>query len=206
MDDHFILEIENNISEDICKQIIRRFENDPFKEQSKIGTTIDGEGSIDLRRRNSKEICISPKKEWNDIDKILKDALGEGIKLYRKEIEKKIKVVGEDPHFLLGDCLMQGVSDHGYIVQRVEKDSWFRWHHDSSYNHQILTVIWYLNTMDISNGGRTEFISGRKVLPKVGKLLIFPSTWTNIHCGSLVRNQYKYICTTGIYVNNSKTR
>jgi hypothetical protein len=205
MDDHFILEIENNIPDDICKQIIERFENDPNKEQSKIGTTIDNEGIIDLSRRNSKEICISPKQRWNDIDKILKDAIGEGLRLYRKEIEKKIQMVGEDPNFLM-KYLMQDVTDHGYVVQRVEKDSWFRWHHDSTYNDNMLTVIWYLNTVDISNGGRTEFISGRKVLPKVGKLLIFPSTWTNLHCGSWVRNQYKYICTTSIYVKRLKTK
>ena len=197
MDDHFILEIENNIPEDICKQIIRRFENDPVKTQGTIGC----EGIIDLRRRNSKEICISSRREWNDIDKIFKDALDKGVQSYRKEFEKKIKMTGENPNYLLGDSLMGDLIDEGYAVQRVEKDSWFHWHHDSPYNNRILTAIWYLNTVDVSNGGRTEFISGRKVLPKVGKLLIFPSTWTNLHCGSWVRNQYKYICAANIYIN-----
>ena len=66
---------------------------------------------------------------------------------------------------------------------------------------RLFTCIFYLNTMKEESGGRTEFLSGRKVLPKAGKLLIFPATWSNIHCGSWVKDEHKYICTIGVYVN-----
>jgi hypothetical protein len=94
--------------------------------------------------------------------------------------------------------LGNNVQDCGYVVQRVEKDSWYRWHHDDTYNGRIINIIFYLNTLDESDGGRTEFINGRKISPKVGKVLMFPTTWTNIHCGSWVKN-YKYMCTTSLF-------
>ncbi len=57
MDDHFILEIDNFIPESICNEIIKRFESDPNKEQSRIGVKADNSGGcMDLARRNSREI------------------------------------------------------------------------------------------------------------------------------------------------------
>lgn len=199
MDDHFILEIDNFLPESLCKEIIKRYENEPDKKQSRIGVDPDnGGGILDLARRNSKEIDISVKPNWSDIDKIFYGYLKKAVDVYRKEIAKKLRLIGEDPDFCMDFILGNNVQDGGYTVQRVEKNSWFRWHHDQTYDNRILNVICYLNTLDESEGGRTEFIHGRKIIPKAGKILFFPSTWTNLHCGSWVKN-YKYICVTSLF-------
>ena len=201
MDDYFSLEIDNFIPEHRCNEIIKRFESEPNKEQGKVGSSPDDRYRfVDLSRRNSKEIRISGNPKWKDIDEIIHEYLGKGLWLYIKEVKKKIELLGEDAEFQIQYIIGNNVEDSGYVVQRVEKDSWVRWHHDDTYDGRILNVIFYLNTLDESDGGRTEFIHGRKTFPKVGKLLIFPTTWTNIHCGSWVKN-YKYICTTSIFKN-----
>lgn len=199
MDEHFILEIENFLPESLCNEMIKRFENDPYKRQSKIGVGPDNSGGvIDLSRRNSKEIEVSGDPKWRDIDKILNEYVGKAVLLYSEEIKKRIKRVGEDPAFLLPYILGDKMEDNGYFLQRVEKDSWFRWHHDDTYDERIVNFIFYLNTIEEPDGGRTEFIHGRKITPKVGKLLIFPTTWTNIHSGSWTKKP-KYMCVTSIF-------
>ena len=57
----------------------------------------------------------------------------------------------------------------------------------------MLTFIWYLN--DISEGGHTEFNTGFKVQPELGKLVIFPGLWPWVHRGNAPKSEVKYICT-----------
>ena len=199
MDDHFILEIDDILPEHACNEIIKRFESEPNKKQSRIGVGADNNGGIlDLSSRNSKEICISDDPKWMNITKILYEAIYKSMHTYGKEVAKKIQTIGENVDFQM-QFLIDNIKDSGLVIQRVEKDSWFRWHHDCTYNNRILNIIIYLNTLDEADGGRTEFIHGRKIFPKVGKILIFPTTWTNIHSGSWVKNKYKYICTTSFF-------
>jgi hypothetical protein len=199
MDEHFILEIDNFLPEHVCNEMVKRFESDPNKRVSKIGVASDDTGGFyDLSRRNSKEMIISNKPEWKDIDKIVNATISKAVRIYKQELAKKLELIGEDPNFQMIYLMGNSVEDTGYMLQRVEKNSWYRWHHDHTYDDRILNIIIYLNTLDESEGGRTEFIHGRKVFPKVGKLLIFPTTWTNVHCGSWVTN-YKYICTTSLF-------
>tara|TARA_Y100000389_G_scaffold190731_1_gene215882 strand:- start:96 stop:701 length:606 start_codon:yes stop_codon:yes gene_type:complete len=199
MDDHFILEIDDFIPEHVCNEMIKRFESEPNKEQGKVGSSTDERHRfIDLSKRNSKEIRISANPKWIDIDEIIQQCVIKALRAYTKEIKRKIELIGEDAEFQMQSLVGNNLDDCGYVVQRVENDSWYRWHHDDTYNGRIINIIFYLNTLDESDGGRTEFINGRKISPKVGKVLIFPTTWTNIHCGSWVK-KYKYMCTTSLF-------
>jgi hypothetical protein len=57
--------------------------------------------------------------------------------------------------------------------------------------YRFITFIWYIN--DVNIGGETEFIDGTKILPKQGKLLMFPSSWTYTHRGNMPISSDKYI-------------
>ena len=58
--------------------------------------------------------------------------------------------------------------------------------------YRVITFIWYLN--DVVEGGETYFLKG-KVIPKKGKLVLFPATWTYLHKGNMPISSDKYIIT-----------
>ena len=201
MDDHLILEIDNVLSPQLCKEIIEMFEKSPDKVQSVIVNHIKKHSIVDLDRRNSLELFISCRDEWSNIDKKLSSSLKGCLKIYREELYKKIEIVGEDPNFL-GPIMLRGydLTDDGYDIIRVNKNSEYRWHHDEDYGKIILRCIWYLNDMSESDGGKTMFLNGRVIKPKVGKVVIFPTTWIHAHCGTKVFNTNKYIITANISI------
>ena len=201
MDDHLILEVENVLSTKLCEEIIDRFEKNPNKTQSVIINHVNNSTIIDLKRRDSLELYFTTIDEWSDIDKKLRSSLTNCLCIYRNELRKKIEKVGEDPDFL-GPMMLRGyiLKDSGYVINRINKNSQYRWHHDDRYDNTILRCIWYLNDMSESDGGRTEFFNGRVIKPKAGKVVIFPTTWIHAHCGTKVLNNYKYIITTDISI------
>lgn len=58
---------------------------------------------------------------------------------------------------------------------------------------RFLVLFWYLN--DVTEGGGTQFDT-MTVLPKRGRLLIFPPTWTYPHSGLPTVSNDKYIAGT----------
>jgi Rps23 Pro-64 3,4-dihydroxylase Tpa1-like proline 4-hydroxylase len=63
--------------------------------------------------------------------------------------------------------------------------------------YRIITYLWYINTVD--EGGETEIWNNYKVKPEVGKLILFPATWTYPHRGKVPISNDKYIITGWIY-------
>jgi hypothetical protein len=195
MDESFIYTIKNNLPSDICKAIIKKFESHP--EQWDDGAV--GENPINKEWKDSKEICITENLEtWgNAYEKMtffLKRGLHEYIEEYTKFLHKKIGVYGDTKfvtHFSIGNNNTLGE----LAIQRIRKGSRYRWHSDNCSRHpnRILTFMWYLNTLEEDEGGKTAFIDGRKVRPEEGKLIFFPAAWTALHCGELIKAEYKYL-------------
>jgi|TARA_R110000823_G_C15723089_1_gene478892 hypothetical protein len=207
MDTNLIFEIDKILDPELCNQIIHRFEQDPNKKQSVIINPIDKSEFHNLKLRNSKEIHIfsNENNDWTHISLQLEDILKECVKMYDTEFRKIVMDIGEDPEFLSRQIwkntnLQVGYS--GFSIQRVEPDTWYRWHHDCNYGKRIMQCIFYLNTMNEGEGGTTRFISGREVKPEVGKVLMFPTSWSNFHSGSHIFKKPKYICTTSLYLQN----
>ena len=61
----------------------------------------------------------------------------------------------------------------------------------------MIAMLFYLN--DVRNGGETEFISGKKVRPSTGKLVMFPATWNFIHRGVPPKKSKKYIISSYLH-------
>ena len=195
MDESFIYEIKNNLPSNLCKAIIKKFESnsDQFRD-GKVGET-----TLNKSWKNSKEINLTEYPQtWGKLYEKVVYFVTKGLIEYGKEYTKFLdKTCGIDgdtnfvKHFSLGtkivlDCIS---------IQRISEGSRYRWHSDYSTGHptRILTFMWYLNTLEEDEGGKTAFINGRKVRPEEGKLLFFPATWTGIHCGQLIKTKYKYI-------------
>lgn len=89
----------------------------------------------------------------------------------------------------------------GYVnVQHYKPDqSYYGWHSerttaDPRYNNRHLVFMTYLN--DVTDKGETEWLhQEKKVQPRKGHTLIWPTDWTYTHRGIASPTQDKYIVT-----------
>jgi hypothetical protein len=193
MDGNFIFEMENFIPKELCDDIIQRFENDPKKVQSAIKDT--NKVVLDLERRNSFHLKVKDMNNSSHIEDNLKCKLKDAINIYKREFCNYFKRYNENPEFINKVIFSErDVKITDVFIQRVTPKSQFRWHTDES-TDSCHTCIIYLNDIDTKDGGATEFVCGRKVQPKAGKLLLFPAVWSNVHRGSFVHKP-KYMITS----------
>ena len=181
--DDFILEIPNNLSMELCEEMIKRYEEDDRKSE---GITLGGKY---LSHKISTDLHFSGLKEWKDVDNKVYEKLTEGLQIYRSHLTKHIG--DQNSHF-------DNLNDSGYQIQKTSRGEYYSWHNDDNVKTgRVLTFLWYLNTLDIAaDGGGTLFYGGKVIRPEQGKLIIFPATWTYQHMGlPVTREKSKYICT-----------
>ncbi len=185
-DDLFVMIIENHLEDELCDEMIERFENDQRKYDGVTG------GGLNKEMKDTKDLHISDLEEWKDIDNKLFFKLQDALQKYFNKINLKNNLFA-----------FNNIDDLGYQIQKYNKNEGkYLWHHDSlSYNShksRIITYLWYLNTLE--EGGETEFLNG-KIKPEKGKLILFPSTWTFYHRAHIPISDHKYICTGWILSN-----
>lgn len=177
---------KNTLTEEFCKHVIRKFENDENKYTGRVGH------GIDESLKKTTDLLIRIDNDWGEEDEVFCKSLSANLKLYLGQLENP-----------LAPSKNSGLTDTGYQLQKYTPDGFYGWHDDYCFSvengSRVLTFIWYLNTVD--EGGYTEFLNGEKINPEVGKLLIFPSTWTYVHRGCNPVNQNKYICTGWLWNN-----
>lgn len=187
----FIYEIENALPKDVCEQIIERFKKDNTKHPSKIGPS----GRVNEKVRKSTTLMISGEERWKDIDDILFKAISRSVIEYGEYIKKYTL---DSVH----TNLFEDINDEGYTINEMKVGEFYTWHIDDMVKNgkrRSVSCVLYLNTLEEDQGGCTEFWCGKKVRPKQGKILLFPSSWTYIHRGAPVKNSgVKYTCVTWI--------
>jgi hypothetical protein len=178
----FIYEVDNALPPEICREMIRRFEERQDQQYlGRIGQMADENRSI----KRSTDLVVSGKEDWKDVDYNLHRSMA----LMMREFREKF------PYF------KGRFKDMGYAIQRTDPGEFYHWHIDGG-SHQFaerqLVVVWYLNDVD-GPGGETEFLfQGVKVKPKEGKMLLFPPFWTHEHRGVTLEKGVKYIATTWV--------
>lgn len=181
----YLREYPNVLSREVCQDIMARFDADERKHLGVIGRGYNPDV------KQSTDLKITGLPEWEDIDRLFQDSVEKYVPHYIVEVVNQCGWAVIEPF------------DKGYQIQRTEPGGFYHWHQDYdcySLDRQFtrcITCIWYLN--DIEEGGHTEFITGEKIKPEAGKLLLFPATWTFAHRGTPPVNQTKYLCTTWIY-------
>jgi hypothetical protein len=182
--DNFIFVKDNVLDKNTCEKIIQLFESDNEKSRGKIG-----DGFIDINYKKTFDLPVSHSDKWKELDEIVFSYLSPQLSEYL------IKLY-EDAPPSISLFYSSHIFDNGYQIQKYEKNSGFyKWHSDiKTYDNQtrFITFLFYLN--DVIEGGETLFING-KVNPKAGRLLLFPSTWTYMHKGSMPISDNKYILT-----------
>lgn len=165
----FILEFNDVLSEEMCENIIKKYDKD--------------------ERKIKGDLMITSLPDWNDIDKHVSDVLSKYIDIYIDTIDKYCVEKSDTTFELLHDTGL-----------KIQKDDYYKWREDSYYSNvdRKLSCIFYLNTLQVNDGGSTIFSCGKQIRPKCGSLLIFPSTWTYYHRGEEIYNREKYTITTFI--------
>ena len=206
-----IVEYDDVIPADKCKEIIDKFEYDNRKSQGITASDTEGK-AIENSIKRSTDLWISQWPEWQEEDKLFFDALSPHVKKYLLYIKQK-----------LGDEIqsVNDLVDSGYQIQRTDAGEGYGWHSDDDYGpildtivmpirgyrdsgtvlqaRRLFTYMFYLN--DDFEGGHTQFrVGGGKdgifdVKPKTGKLICFPASWYFHHRGDIVTKGTKYVCT-----------
>ena len=188
--ERYIFEIDDALPRDFCEDVISRFECD---ERKKIGETVAG---VNEKIKKSTDLPISMpelREDWQDVIDEVGKCVNEVLVQYKEHVD--------------AEGLDRGLSIHKTIngatiglpqIQKTERDGFYTWHHDSHLN-RVFTYILYLNDVEEGIGGTTEFLCGKTIQPKAGKLVIFPATFTYIHRGTKLKEGTKYIMTNFIY-------
>ena len=180
-----IYECDNFITPDYCKHLIDKFESGETKID---GSTINGINSS----KKSVDLRIYGEDRWYNEEMYITKMLRKAQNSYQT--------------FLKGDNfdrddLLYDAMKHCYIfppqIQKTVPGGYYKWHFDVTLPmcYKVFTYIIYLNDVDKESGGATEFNCGKIIQPKVGKIVIFPTTLTYLHRGKLLENGLKYIAT-----------
>lgn len=196
---------ENVLDRQFCEEIIQKFDGDDRKVEGSV-EYVSEEGiyspSLDSNLKKSYDLNITGIENWEEEDEIFYKSFNSNVKDYFEYIDTFSPLQGEKSAIGHG---ITNFKDRGYLIRSYEKsDGYFHWHNDFSYdkNHglRMLTLIWYLN--DVVEGGETEFIDGTIIKPKVGQLLIFPTSWYMVHRGKMPISNKKYIVTGWLYAHH----
>ena len=174
--DDLIYVAEDKLDKDFCKHCIEKFNKDDNRYQGEVGS------GVNLEMKRSIDLTISDNDNWKEEDNVFYNSFKKTLDSYKKELK----------HPFPDKCLLGRIEDSGYQIQQTKPGDFYTWHQDGM-NSRILTIIWYLN--DINEDGYTEFSSGLKIQPEMGKILMFPAQWPWVHRGYPPKYETKYICT-----------
>lgn len=189
--ENYIFELENVISREICHSIIEKYENDDRKEPGKMSR------GVDKRVKDSTDLEACKYEEWKPLCHYIGSQVVSSLTLYIEHLSKN----GINKTNNINDIF--STAHIGYPnIQRTSKGGFYDWHMDvDKKGDRLLTYILYLNDVEEGCGGTTDFCCGKSILPKEGKLLLFPSTWVHIHTGKKLEKGFKYIATGFICKN-----
>jgi hypothetical protein len=189
-----ILEIDNVLSQELCKKIIEKFERDYRKMP---GQTLGG--IVNITNKKTTDVKAGNYSDWFKYIEPIEQIVNKSVKKYLESFGSYTSYINH---------IFKDIGITRPLIQKYEIGDYFNWHTDynlDSQNQRILGYIIYLNTLRPGDGGETEFINGKKILPVTGKIIIFPSNWDMIHRGAEVKKGVKYIMTGFINCNVKRT-
>jgi Rps23 Pro-64 3,4-dihydroxylase Tpa1-like proline 4-hydroxylase len=203
----FIYEIDNTIQSELCNYIIQEYENDETKEPGRVGFT----RVLNTQIKKSTDVVFKHGSKWDVVHLLLRNIVIKLLDQYIQYLNDNVFELIGGLGRILDPILGNLIHNEKYIIttmqiQKYEAGDYFKWHIDTgiSTRERAIAFILYLNTLDSDSGGETEFIEGKKVVPEAGKMIFFPTTWTNVHRCADIKRGSKYII-TGFILDSEPT-
>lgn len=192
----------NSLSKELCIDMINLFENDKHTVHGETGRGLDKE------IKDTTDLVISNGgKSWERINELLTKELNNNVIEYVKQFDNYINSIIERDDINNDKYKYKSFSNYLSIpsmqIQRYIKNSGKYIYHNDYRCHwedrkmRRITFMWYLN--DVVEGGETEFLAKYNIKPEVGKLVLFPASWTFPHRAKMPISSNKYIITGWLY-------
>jgi hypothetical protein len=201
--DKYIYINNSSLSIPVCLDIIELFE----KEENKYrGTTT---GGTNPNVKDTYDYVIDKNNlKWYKYYNLLYAELKRNINYYIKSLNKDniINNYDQNTTFNIFNFLNMELTIKTFQVQRYIKNTGkYIYHNDFDIDfiekkYRVFTYIWYLN--NVEEGGETAFDGTTFIKPEIGKLVIFPATWTYPHCGRVPISSNKYIITGWVFADH----
>lgn len=179
--ENFIGIYENAYSEEYCDKVIEQFE---IVDKNKFTHSRQEIESI------KKDQSIHTGSTWMLDDALCHTISNEFFETFwgiTNSYREKYSVLTNYPLYVWGNKIQRTEPSGGYHV----------WHYESggvAFCRRALAYIMYLN--DVEDGGETEFLYySKRIKPKKGTLIIFPSAFSHTHRGNPPLTNTKYIAT-----------
>ena len=180
-DAHQVYEIPAVLTPQQCQRIINTFEAHPEEHDRNTSAS----GNEPAEERTTIATINGKVDHWQDIDELLFNTLGSARHL-----------LGTVNPFFKN----RAINDRGYEIMRTCQNERYNWHVDSTPDGDIgrvMACIWYLNTLEPGQGGRTQFRhQNLSIIPKAGNMVLFPPYHTHFHRGEVMNYGVKYIIVT----------
>ena len=182
-EDGFFWVRDGVLSSEFCQALIAKFEDCPDKGP---GQTLKG---YNPDSKKTTDLMLSGHPAFKEEDETLYLSLTLNMRDYFNQLQYR---PWKGPF-----------DDTGYNMQRQLPGEYFNWHTDFyadpwSNIVRAFTFIWYLNDVP-GAGGYTEFCNGLQVEPREGRLVMFPSDFSNMHRGVSPETSTKYIVTGWVH-------
>ena len=222
----FIEIYEGAIPAATCAEIIRRFEASGQDQPGLVG------GGLYPDLKNSRDISISGKPEWRDIETSFVQAILNGLAMYLRKYPYTLiaplmvqhgsnpndvrRLMADDfatlPDAALDDIIRSIFRPGRINLQRYRagEGGYPYWHcelypRDAGCETLHRHLLWTVYLNDDFQAGETEFLyQQRKVPPRTGSLLIAPAAFTHTHRGNRPEGGDKYIATSWVLFNRAE--
>ncbi|MDC8014368.1 2OG-Fe(II) oxygenase [Tahibacter soli] len=210
-----------------CKRIVQRFD---ASGQAQRGETGSG---VNVKLKDSWDIRISGREGWGDIEQTLNMAMLAGLKSYLRKyahaVLAPLQLQMPDPKTgelatldaervaALDDATLNAlvfrvfrpgsINLQKYIADQGGYPYWHCELYPKADNGETLhrVVLWSVYLNEGFAEGETEFLyQERRIVPKIGSLLIAPTAFTHTHRGNMPKGGDKYIATSWVLFNRAE--
>ena len=187
--------VDGAISAETCDALLKVCKQYDFKRSRTKGPTTEGEVNP---HRTSHELRITGEANLQWIDRFIYTILNMGIKMYCDELNRSI--YGQElSSEKMRICI---TNDEGYSLLRYRPGEYYKIHLDQGVRKneeqggmRLISALLYLN--DDFEGGETHFYhQDFRCVPKKGRMVFFPSSYTHPHQSCPVKNGTKYAVVT----------